>query len=44
MSLDGKVVAVTFAVLAEFGGSNLGVPVEEVRRLLANIAEDEAAP
>ena len=35
LSLDGEVVAVTFAILAEFGGSNLGVPTEEVRRLLA---------
>ena len=39
LSLDGEVVAVTFAILAEFGGSNLGVPVEEVRRLLAEAAE-----
>lgn len=34
LSLDGEVVAVTFAILADFGGSNLGVPVAEVRRLL----------
>ena len=34
LSLEGEVVAVTFAVMADFGGSNLGVPVEEVRRLL----------
>ena len=38
LSLDGKVVAVTFAILAEFGGSNLGVPAEQVRRLLAEAA------
>jgi S1-C subfamily serine protease len=38
LSLDGEVVAVTFAILAEFGGSNLGVPTEEVRRLLAEAA------
>lgn len=38
LSLDGEVVAVTFAILAEFGGSNLGVPAEEVRRLLAEAA------
>lgn len=43
LSLDGEVVAVTFAVLAEFGGSNLGVPVEEVHRLLARIATEAAA-
>lgn len=36
LSLDGEVVAVTFAVMEEFGGSNLGVPVEEVRRLVAD--------
>ena len=35
MSLTGEVVAVTFAILAEFGGSNLGVPASEVARLLA---------
>ena len=35
LSLNGEVVAVTFAVLAEFGGSNLGVPAGEVSRLLA---------
>lgn len=34
LSLDGEVVAVTFGVMEEFGGSNLGVPVEEVRRLV----------
>jgi len=39
LSLDGRVVAVTFAIMADFGGSNLGVPVEEVSRLLA-----EASP
>jgi serine protease Do len=35
MSLNGEVVAVTFAILADFGGSNLGVPADEVARLLA---------
>ena len=35
MSLNGEVVAVTFAILADFGGSNLGVPASEVARLLA---------
>ena len=35
LSLNGEVVAVTFAILADFGGSNLGVPAEEVSRLLA---------
>ncbi len=37
MSLDGKVVAVNSAILPEFGGSNLGVPVASVRALLAEI-------
>lgn len=39
LSLDGEVVAVTFAILAEFGGSNLGVPAAEVSRLLARARE-----
>ena len=39
LSLDGEVVAVTFAILAEFGGSNLGVPASEVSALLAEAAE-----
>jgi S1-C subfamily serine protease len=39
LSLDGEVVAVTFAILAEFGGSNLGVPAGEVARLLARARE-----
>jgi S1-C subfamily serine protease len=34
LSLKGEVVAVTYGVLEGFGGSNLGVPVEEVRRLI----------
>ncbi len=34
LGLDGKVVAVNAAILAEFGGSNLGVPASEARRLL----------
>lgn len=43
LSLDGEVVAVTYGVLEGFGGSNLGVPVDEVRRLIA-AAEAEATP
>jgi S1-C subfamily serine protease len=35
LSFDGEVVAVTYGVLEGFGGSNLGVPVDEVRRLIA---------
>jgi len=36
--LNGEVVAVNKAILPEFGGSNLGVPVKHVRELLANSA------
>jgi serine protease Do len=43
LSLEGEVVAVTFAVMEEFGGSNLGVPVEEVRALVAE-APDSPEP
>ena len=32
---DGRVVAVNMGLMPEFGGSNLGVPVRQVRRLLA---------
>jgi S1-C subfamily serine protease len=35
LSLEGEVVAVTFAVMEQFGGSNLGVPASEVLLLLA---------
>ena len=34
VDLNGKVVAVNTAILPEFGGSNLGVPAEQVRKLL----------
>ena len=44
LSLDGEVVAVTFAVMADFGGSNLGVPIEHVHRLLDEAREDLEAP
>ncbi len=37
LDLDGRVVAVTVGVMKEFGGSNLGVPVEEVRKLLTSL-------
>ena len=36
LGLNGEVHAVNVAVLAEFGGSNLGVPAQEARRLLEN--------
>lgn len=35
LSLDGSLVAVTVGVMVNFDGSNLGVPVAEVHRLLA---------
>jgi S1-C subfamily serine protease len=41
LGLDGSVVAVNAAVLAEFGGSNLGVPAEEALRLLVAEATSE---
>ncbi len=34
LDIDGSVVAVNAAILPEFGGSNLGVPVAKVRVLL----------
>ena len=37
VDLNGKVVAVNAAILLEFGGSNLGVPVRYVRELLASV-------
>jgi len=42
LSLKGEVVAVTYGVLEGFGGSNLGVPVSEVRRLIAESAARSA--
>ena len=35
LALDGSLVAVTVGVMVDFDGSNLGVPVAEVHRLLA---------
>lgn len=44
LGLDGTVVAVNAAILADFGGSNLGVPVAAARRLLsAHTAAEPAA-
>ena len=34
LGVDGKVVAINTAILPEFGGSNLGVPATEARRLI----------
>ncbi|MDT8437225.1 MAG: trypsin-like peptidase domain-containing protein [Gemmatimonadota bacterium] len=38
LSLRGEVIAVTFGIMQDFGGSNLGVPIEEVRRLILDSA------
>ena len=35
LDTDGNVVAVNTAILPEYGGSNLGVPVRELRALIA---------
>lgn len=35
LDIDGSVVAINAAILPEYGGSNLGVPVSELRRLIA---------
>ena len=35
---DGRVLAINSAIIPEFNGSNLGVPVEPTRRLLARLA------
>lgn len=39
LDINGQVIAVNTAIIPEFGGSNLGVPVEEVRALLQEVAE-----
>jgi len=44
LSLKGEVVAVTYGVLEGFGGSNLGVPVEEVRRLIEESGIRDSLP
>jgi len=40
LNSNGHVVAVNAAILPEFGGANIGVPVLEVHRLLETIASD----
>jgi len=34
LDVNGAVVAVNSAILPEFGGSNLGVPIDKVRQLI----------
>jgi S1-C subfamily serine protease len=36
LDINGSVVAVNAAILPEYGGSNLGVPVARLRALLAD--------
>jgi serine protease Do len=36
LDIDGKVVAVNAAILPEYGGSNLGIPVAKLRALLTS--------
>ncbi|MCP3961248.1 MAG: hypothetical protein GY719_25660 [bacterium] len=49
INLQGEVIAVNMAILPEFGGSNLGVPIDKAREILptpedtAEDAETEAA-
>ena len=35
LDTSGRVVAVNAAILPEYGGSNLGIPADHVKRLLA---------
>ena len=36
-SLDGKVIAVNTAIMKEFGGSNLGIPAAQAKKLLNSL-------
>lgn len=38
LDVNGAVVAVNSAILPEFGGSNLGVPIDKVRQLMGELA------
>ena len=40
MNLDGAVIAVNTAILKEFGGSNLGVPIERAYALVEQARTD----
>ena len=44
INLQGEVIAVNTAILPEFGGSNLGVPIEKARALLEARREALASP
>jgi len=41
LNMQGEVVAVNTAIIPEFGGSNLGVPAEHIRALLAVAQETQ---
>ncbi|MEM7582858.1 MAG: trypsin-like peptidase domain-containing protein [Acidobacteriota bacterium] len=43
INLRGEVVAVNMAILPEFGGSNLGVPVEKARAVLLSVPHGESS-
>jgi len=43
LDLDGKVIAINSAIIPEFGGSNIGVPIRRTLGLLARTAESEKA-
>ncbi len=40
VNLLGEVIAVTMPILPGFDGSNLGVPIDEVRKILPAAATD----
>ena len=44
LDMDGRVVAVTSAIVPEFGGSNLGVPASETRGLLTRASLQGVLP
>lgn len=41
LTIKGEVVAVNTAIILEFGGSNLGIPAEHIRALLAAAQETQ---
>ena len=43
LGVDGRVLALNVAVMREFGGSNLGVPAGEARRVLELALREAAA-
>ena len=44
LDINGEVVAVNAAILPEYGGSNLGVPVSKVRELLKGLKLEPSKP